>query len=341
MRTRSRGRAAVTIGQVAKLANVSTATVSRVLNQSVSVAGETSARVLAAVAELGYVPQSAARNLAQGTTRTLGLVLPDASADFYSPLLRGITEAAAAGDYDVLIAIQPNAAAGQPIRRSLGRHNADGLLAFDLSYADAELRQLHAQHVPVVLMYRSPPLGTSIPAILIENTRGAQQIVEHLITAHGRRRIAFLRGQPKNEDSSWREHGYRQALAAHGIACDPALIGSGDYDEQAAYATVEGWLAAGLRFDALFAADDTSATGALAALAHGGARVPQDVALVGFDDVLRARYLSPPLTTVRAPMREVGQAAVQQLISLIETGRADPATLLPTELVVRQSCGCA
>lgn len=340
MRTKSRMRTAVTIGEVAKHANVSIATVSRVLNQTVGVADQTSARVLAAVAELGYVPQNAARNLAQGKTKTLGLVLPDASADFYSPLLRGITEAAAQAGYDVLIAIQPNGDDAKPIRRSLGRHNADGLLAFDLSYGEGELRQLHDQHVPMVLMYRSAPNGTTIPSILIENTRGAQQIVEHMIAAHGRRRIAFLRGQAKNEDSSWREHGYRQALAAHGLACDPALIGSGDYDEQIAYTTVAGWLAAGLRFDAIFAADDTSANGALAALLQGGVRVPHDVALVGFDDVLAARYMNPPLTTVRAPMREVGQAAVQQLIRLIETGRADHTTLLPTELVLRQSCGC-
>jgi DNA-binding LacI/PurR family transcriptional regulator len=340
MRTRSRARAAVTIGEVAKHANVSIATVSRVLNRSVGVTDQTSARVLAAVAELGYVPQTAARNLAQGRTSTLGLVLPDASAEFYSPLLRGITEAATAASYAVLIAIQPNADDGQPIRRSLGRHNADGLLAFDLSYSDAELRELYAQRFPVVLMYRSPPPGVAIPAVLIENTRGARQIVDHLIEVHGRRRVAFLRGQARNEDSSWREHGYRESLAAHGLPYDPALIGAGDYDEQTAYTTVTGWMASGLRVDAIFAADDTSATGALAALAQAGRRVPQDVAVVGFDDVLMARYLSPPLTTVRAPMQAVGQAAVRQLIRLIESGAADLTTLLPADLVVRQSCGC-
>jgi LacI family transcriptional regulator len=340
MRSKSRGRSVVTIGEVAKHANVSIATVSRVLNQTVGVTDHTSARVLAAVAELGYVPQTAARNLAQGKTNTLGLVLPDASADFYSPLLRGITDAATEAGYDVLIAIQPNGDDMRPIRRSLGRHNADGLLAFDLSYTDSELRQLYAQHVPVVLMYRSAPTGTSIPSIIIENTRGARQIVDHMLEAHGRRRIAFLRGQPKNEDSAWREHGYRQSLAAHGIAYDLALVGSGDYDEQKAYTTVTRWLAQGLEFDAIFAADDTSANGALAALTQGGKRVPHEIALAGFDDALVARYLNPPLTTVRAPTRNVGRVAVQQLIKLIETGKADTTTLLPIEMIIRQSCGC-
>jgi len=340
IRSKSRGRSAVTIGEVARHANVSIATVSRVLNQTVAVADGTSARVLAAVAELGYVPQTAARNLAQGKTNTLGLVLPDAGVDFYSQLLRGITDAATEASYDVLIAIQPNGDDTRPIRRSLGRHNVDGLLAFDQSYTDNELRRLHAQHVPAVLMYRSAPTGTSIPSILIENTRGARQIVDHLIEAHGRRRIAFLRGQSKNEDSAWREHGYRESLAAHGIACAPALIGSGDYDEQTAYRTVTHWLAEGLEFDAIFAADDTSANGALAALKQSGKRVPYEIALAGFDDALLARYLNPPLTTVRAPTREVGRTAVRQLINLIEIGKADIITLLPVEIIIRQSCGC-
>lgn len=340
IRSKSRGRSVVTIGEVAQRARVSIATVSRVLNGTVAVADGTSARVLEAIAELGYVPQTAARNLAQGKTNTLGLVLPDASADFYSPLLRGITDAAAAAGYDVLIAIQPNGDDARPIRRSLGRHNTDGLLAFDLSYTDSELRRLCAQHMPVVLMYRSAPHGSPIPSVIIENTRGAVQVVDHLIEVHGRSRIAFLRGQTNNEDSAWREHGYRQSLAAHGIAYDPALVGSGEYDEQTAYATVSGWLAGGLEFDAIFAADDTSANGALAALTQGGRRVPSEIALAGFDDALVARYLNPPLTTVRAPTREVGRAAVQQLIRLIELGTADSTTLLPADLVIRQSCGC-
>jgi DNA-binding LacI/PurR family transcriptional regulator len=341
IRTKTRTRAAVTIGEVAKRANVSIATVSRVLNQAVGVTDATTARVLAAVAELGYVPQTAARNLAQGKTNTLGLVLPDASADFYSPLLRGITDMATNAGYDMLIAIQPNADDSKPIRRSLGRHNADGLLAFDLSYTDTELRHFHAQQFPVVLMYRSAPAGTTMPSVIIENTRGAREIVDHLIEAHGRRRVAFLRGQAKNEDSAWREHGYRQSLEAHGIPYDPTLVGVGDYDEQIAHATVARWIGDGLRFDAIFAADDTSANGALAALTRAGKRVPQDIALAGFDDTLIARYLSPPLTTVRAPTREVGQAAVQQLIRLLDFGKADSITILPVELVIRQSCGCS
>src|SRR5262249_2295008 len=121
---------------------------------------------------------------------------------------------------------------------------------------------------------------------------------------------------------------------------DPALVGDGEFYEDPARATVECWLAEGLQFDAIFAGDDGSAVGALAALAQAGKRGPEDVARAGFDDGPVVRYLSPPLPTVRAPTELVGREAVQQLVRLIQAGKARPTTLLPTELVLRRSCGC-
>ena len=148
-----------------------------------------------------------------------------------------------------------------------------------------------------------PPPGCPFPVSLIENRDGRAASGQHLIAVHGRRRIAFLSGPAGNEDAYWREQGYREALAAHGIPFDPALVASGEFRE-AAGASGGDRLAgrrAGIRRD--FAADDDSAGGALIALAQGGKRVPQDVALVGFDDTLVSRYLTPPLTTVHAPDR--------------------------------------
>ena len=165
-------------------------------------------------------------------------------------------------------------------------------------------------------------------------------MVDHLIEVHGRRRIAFLCGPAGNEDSYWRERGYRESLAAHGIPFDPALVASGEFQEGPAKAAVERWLAEDLHFDAIFAADDDSAGGALLALTQAGKRVPEGVALAGFDDTLVSRYLTPPLTTVHAPTERVGQEAVRQLVRLITTGEAEPGILLPTSLVIRQSCGC-
>jgi DNA-binding LacI/PurR family transcriptional regulator len=338
--SRARSRTRVTIDEVARRAGVSISTVSRVLNQTAGVTEEATARVLAVVAELGYVPQTAARHLAQGKTNTLGLLLPDIGTDFFSPLLRSISAAAAETGYDLLIAIQRHAEGLAPPRQPIGKHNTDGLLVFNNSHSDAELRHFHQLGFPAVLLYRSAPVGTAFPSITIENKAGARQIVDHLIEVHGRRRIAFLRGPASNEDSLWRERGYREGLAAHAIPFDPALVGDGEFYDAPARATVERWLATGLEFDAIFAGDDGSAVGALAALVQAGRRVPEDVALAGFDDDPTVRYLVPPLTTVRAPTELVGREAVQQLIRLIKTGRARSITLLPTEPVIRRSCGC-
>lgn len=338
--SKTRPKSPVTAADVARHAGVSTATVSRVLNRSVNVTEEATARVLAAVGELGYVPHSAARNLAQGRTTTLGLLLPEIGPDFFSPLVRGIESAAREAGYDLLIATHRPDDSHRPPRQPLGPHNADGLLIFADNADTAELGNFHRHRFPVVLLYRLPPEGLPIPCILVENRAGARQVVDHLIEAHGRRRIAFLRGPEGNEDSYWRERGYRESLAAHGIPFDSTLVASGEFKEQPTRAAVERWLAEDLAFDAIFAGDDDSAGGALIALAQAGKRVPRDVALVGFDDTLVARYLTPPLTTLHAPTERVGREAVRQLVRLITTGQAEPVVLLPTELVIRRSCGC-
>jgi len=339
--SKARPRSAVTALDVARRAGVSIATVSRVLQQSVPVSDEVTERVLAAVAELGYVPHAAARNLAQGKTTTLGLLLPEIGTEFFSPMLRGIESATREAGYHLLITTQSPDDTRRPPHQALGRHNTDGLLIFTDNVDAVEVDQFYRQGFPVVLLYRSAAAGLPIPSVTVENRSGAQEVVEHLIARHGRCRIAFLRGPDGNEDAYWREEGYRAALAAHGLAFDPALVASGEFREQPARAAVERWLAAKLDFDAIFAADDDSAGGALIALTQGGKRVPQEVALVGFDDTLVSRYLTPPLTTVHAPTEQVGREAVRQLVRLITTGTAEPVTLLPTTLVIRQSCGCS
>jgi len=157
---------------------------------------------------------------------------------------------------------------------------------------------------------------------------------------HGCRRIAFLRGPEGHEDSYWRETGYREALEAHAIPFDSGLIAPGEFNRNAAAASVRNMLAAGVEIDAVFAGDDEAAVGVLEALREAGKRVPEDIAVVGFDDQRLSAYLTPPLTTVRAPTERVGYEAAQQLVKLIRTGQADRLTLLPTEMIIRRSCGC-
>jgi DNA-binding LacI/PurR family transcriptional regulator len=337
--TNSALRAHATIGDVAQKAGVSIATVSRVLNQTVKVSDDTATRVHRAIEELGYVPQAAARNLARRKTNTIGLLLPDIASDFFFPILRGSEIAARQAGFDLLIAIQP-LEVHKNDANLLGSHNTDGLLVFAGDLDEETLAHLPGPDFPMVLLYHSAPQGSNITSIVVENRNGARRLVEHLIDVHHCRRIAFLRGPDGNEDSQWRELGYRLALSTHHLEFDERLIATGDFEEAQGRAAVEGLLKQGIQFDAIFAGDDDTAIGCLSALAQAGLRVPQDVALVGFDDMTPARYLNPPLTTVRAPTEQVGREAVQQLVRRIRCGQAESMVLLPTELVIRQSCGC-
>jgi len=331
-----------TIADVARQAGVSIATVSRVMNQTAPVTPETMARVQTAIAELDYRPQAAARVLASQKTNTIGLLFTEISGDFFSPLLRGIEAEARENGYSLLIyATQGRGTACATRRQPLGEHNTDGLLVFVDSVLEAELIRFNQIGLPVVLVHHSPPEGLDIPCVTVENKRGARILVDHLIEVHGYHRIAFLAGPAEQEDSYWREMGYRESLASHSIPFEPGLVSVGGFDREKAQAAIERWLKEGLEFDAVFASDDESAIGVLTALHHAGKRVPEDVAVVGFDDIALSHYLIPPLTTVNAPTEQVGHEAIKQLVRLIQGEQVDLLVLLPTKLVIRRSCGCA
>lgn len=328
---------APTIADVAQKAQVSIATVSRVLNGTTPVEVEKANRVRLAMEELQFVPRQAARVLASKRTNTIGLVLSDISGAFFPPLLKGIEAGAYEAGYDLLIHSTKKEG---PSRRPLGEHNTDGLLIFTDSLDHRELHRLHNLSFPIVLLHQTAPDSLNIPVIAIENKDGAAMLVDHLIETHQRRRIVFLQGPEGHEDSLWRERGYREALDAHEIEFLSELVASGGFDEEEAFATVQQMLFDGIDFDAIFAGDDDSAIGAMRALKLVGRLIPQDVAVVGFDDVPFARYLSPALTTVRAPIEAVGREAVRQLVRLMNSQPAEALTLMRTELVIRESCGC-
>jgi DNA-binding LacI/PurR family transcriptional regulator len=268
------------------------------------------------------------------------LVLPVIGREYFSPLVRGIEAETRQAGYHLLIETTETPGNGHYHLRGLGANNTDGLVLFTDSVEDQELVRLYKDGFPLVLLHQTPPEGISIPVISIENKSSAQKIVEHLIETHSRRRIAFLRGEEGHEDSMWREKGYREALKRHSIPFDPSLVARGGFNPDEAKEAVTQMLKEGLDFDAIFTGDDDAATGVLAALHQAGKRVPQDIAVVGFDDAPFSRYLIPPLTTVRAPTEEVGRTAVRQLLKMIRTENAEPLTLLATELVIRSSCGC-
>jgi DNA-binding LacI/PurR family transcriptional regulator len=255
--------------------------------------------------------------------------------------LRGIEAVSSQAGYDLLIHSTITSLSGAPSRRALGEHNTDGLLVFTEALDHAELTRLQEIAFPVVLLHQSPPKDLAIPVITIENQSGAQKVVDHLIDVHGCKRILFLQGPADNEDSAQREKGYRQSLKKHHLPFDPCLVARGGFEPNQAHAVVAQLLANGLEFDAIFTGDDDNAVGVIQALREAGRDIPWDVAVAGFDDSLFARILTPPLTTVRAPIEEVGQAAARQLLRLIHLEQVEARLVLPTELIIRQSCGCS
>jgi len=327
-----------TIRDVAHLAGVSVATVSRYLNQSAPLASETTERVRSAMDELKFTPHPVARNLATHRIHTIGVVLNDIGGDFFAPLLDGVLSATEMHKFNLFIINTKGSARANPA--ILGPMYTDGLLVFWDSLPDADLRALSSSGHPFVLIHQSPPSGTQIPLVTIENKAATRRIVSHLIEVHNRKRIVFLRGPDQNEDSHWRETGYREALAAHQIDVDENLIAIGEFDRFASKKALHELVGKGVAFDAVFTGDDEAAIGVLQALKEEGMDVPGDVSVAGFDDQSLAAFLTPPLTTVHAPTDQVGRIAAQQLIHLIDHEPVEPETLLPTELVIRSSCGC-
>ncbi len=336
----TRKSSSITIRDVAQKAGVSVATVSRYINRSAAVSSEVAQRLEQVMAELKYVPHAAARNLATRKTRVTGLVVTNIDSVFFAPLLSGIEAVVREKGYNLLVATSQDE--DRPdVTQTIGTHNTDGILVFADSLTDEDIVSLHAKGFPIALIHRTPPDSLAIPSVTIENKAATRELVSHLIEVHQKRHIILLRGQTPQEDSYWREIGYREALEAHGLSYDPDLVLEGEFNQDVAYQSVTDFLVkAAHPFDAVFSSDDDMAIGAITALSEHGYRVPEDIAVVGFDDIRLAAYLNPPLTTVRAPTEEVGRVAAQQLFKRIEKRPAELLTLLPTEIILRRSCGC-
>ena len=292
--------------------------------------------------ELRYVPHAAARHLASKKTRVVGLLLNNLHNDFFVPLLNGVEAVVREKGYNLIIATY-HASSRNQMNPPIGPHNTDGLLVFSDGLFDEDLASLNASGFPMVLVHRTPPPSLSIPSVTVENEEVTYQLVNHLIQVHGRRRIMFLRGPIHQEDSLRREMGYKSALQANGIPYDENLVLNGDFLRDVAYDSMDHFLANGRRvpFDAVFTGDDDAAIGVLRALHQHNIRVPEDVAVIGFDDLGFAPFLNPPLTTVRAPTESVGRIATERLFGILESQTSEEVLVLPTEIIFRRSCGCS
>ena len=337
----TRRSSSVTIRDVAREAGVSVATVSRYINKNAPVSTEVADRLQVVLTRMRYVPHAAARNLASRKTRVIGLLLNNLHNDFFVPLLNGVEAVVRKKGYNLIIATY-HANSRDHMQPPIGPHNTDGLLVFSDGLVDDDLTALHASGFPMVLVHRTSPPQVSIPSVTVENIEITRQLIDHLINIHGKRKILFLRGPIDQEDSLRRETGYKSALQANEIPVDENLILNGDFEREIAYTVMNNFLdkEKQIAFDAVFTGDDDAAIGVLRSLHEHGIRIPEDVSVIGFDDLGFASFLNPPLTTVRAPTEMVGQIATERLFGLLEDHPSEEVTILPTEIIFRRSCGC-
>ncbi|HLO14639.1 MAG TPA: LacI family DNA-binding transcriptional regulator [Anaerolineales bacterium] len=337
----TRRSSSVTIRDVARQAGVSIATVSRYINRNAPVSKEVAERLNQVMLDLRYVPHAAARHLASRKTYAIGLLLNNLHNDFFVQLLNGVEAVIRKKEYNLIVATY-HANSRNTVPPPIGPHNTDGLLVFSDGLVDEDLANLDTNGFPMVLLYRSSPLSLSIPSVTVENQEITHKLVEHLIQVHGKRRILLVRGPLHQEDANRREAGYRSALASNGIPFDEDLVINGEFERDIAYQVMNDFLSNGKRdaFDAVFTGDDDAAIGVLRALHQYRYRIPEDVAVVGFDDLSFTSFLNPPLTTVRAPTEAVGRIAAEKLFALLENHASTEAVILPTEIIYRRSCGC-
>ncbi|SRR6266487_454208 len=335
-----------TIYEVAQRSGVSTATVSRVMAGGKGFSEATRERVRATAAELGWVPSGQARGLASRRAGIVGLLFPDlgqsGAAEEESPLyidqvIRGAERAATSVGDAVLIAAT-RTESGRELAFSVAG-KVDGLVVMARSLSEYDIASI-SRSVPVVVLAGHNVRG-GLDFVAADNRGGACELTRHLIDVHGHTDLVFLAGPPDSPDSDERFAGFRQALNAAGLPAPDHPAASGDFTEAGGEQAIRTLLGQGIRPQAIVCGNDEMAIGALIALRAHRLRVPADASVTGFDDIAAARHVAPRITTVRQPMRELGERSVQVLLERI-ADRSAPrhSAVLPTRLVLRRSCGC-
>ena len=324
----------VTLHQVAARAGVSPATVSRFLNGTARVSVHKRTCIEDAIAALSYKPNRLAQNLKLGSTRTIGVLTQSLTSGYFTDATTGIEDTVARSGYALLI-VSGHWHAGDEAERVemlIGRR-VDGVVILSGSLSDDQIAA-YAQRVPIVAFGRQLA-ADRLAGFCLDNYSPACAAMELLIQ-QGHRRIAFIRGPDAHEDARRRLAGYRDTLERHQIPVEAGLIAAGDFSESGGLMATNQLLASGLPFSAIFACNDQSAYGARLALYRRGIRVPEDVSLVGYDDLNSSMYTTPPLTTVRQPLYEVGNCIGQMMMELI-AGRPVTVAVPALSLVVRES----
>ncbi|HVX43639.1 MAG TPA: LacI family DNA-binding transcriptional regulator [Mycobacteriales bacterium] len=328
----------VTVYDVAARAGVSIATVSRALNDRARISGTTRERILRIAADLGYEPNEIARSLTGKASRTVALLLPDIANPFFPELVSGVQSVTDANEHLLLLCRTSDDE--QKVVRDLSilrRKQVDGVILVAGSLAGGPITE-QVPDFPLVLMDRDIPV-TGADLVAVDHRRGARLAVEHLLDL-GHRSVAHIAGPPGLPVSRARRAGWRAALRSAGLVADTGLIRTGDFLEDGGYRATKSLLAGEAEFTAIFAANDLTAIGALAALSESGIDVPGRMSVVGFDGIHLAKYTAPTLTTVAQPIFELGRRATELLLDRLTGERRRPEkVVLDTELIVRGSSG--
>lgn len=332
--TPKRSAGPVTLDMVARDAGVSASTVSRVLNGTAVVSEDKREAIESAIDRLGFVPNPIARGLAGGRTLSVGVLTQSIDSPFYGAALRGVEDELDKAGYSPLFASGHwNAVEEARCIETLRSRRVDGIIVLDGRLSNAALRTC-ARTLPTVVSGRVLS-ASNLFSLSFDNFTGARLATEHLL-ALGHRRIAFIAGDPAHPDALERERGYRAALEATGVAYTADLVAPGLFNEEGGLAAAQRLIDGRQRFTAIFAANDQMAIGACLALHRHALRVPQDVSVVGFDDLLASRHALPPLTTVHQPAYELGQIAAASLLCMLRGDKPD-AVLPAPRLIVRES----
>jgi len=345
-RTSNRASNAVSTREVAQLAGVSTASVSRCINNPDKLSEETRKRIMAAIKQLSYTPNPLARDFRRGRTNMLLAVLPAIGASFFGDVMRGVHEEARRRGYGVIISdTQLNTLSANEVETMLFSRQADGIILFAASspFGNEILSSRSHQAIPIVIGCEAiTPELAQYPSVHIDNVLAAKEATEHLI-ALGHRHIAFIAGVPGSLLTADREKGFREAIRAAGSRMAAPVVVEGGMTVDGAILAARKLLAMKERPTAIFCANDDTALGAAHAIRESGFSIPEDISIVGFDDTCYARLMQPPLTTVRQPGEEIGIRSVQSICREIEKPRhrrsIPEPEIVPHQLIIRGTTG--
>lgn len=331
---------ASTIKQIAKLANVSIATVSRALSDNEKVKSETKQLVLDAAKDLNYKPNILARNFVKGKSNIVGLILPDISDEFFSEIIRGVDETSYIhGYYTMVISSHKNRSLVESVHTLMSNGLVGGFIVL-VPFMDRKIKEaLMHERVPFVIISGSSDID-DYNSVSVDNYKAAFELTEHLIIKRGYKKFAHITGPLENNDALLRMEGFLDACLKHNINVSKSWIVKGNFTKEGGIEATTKLLELKNKPEVIFAANDWTAVGCYEVILEKGLKIPRDVAVVGFDDIMISRHLNPPLTTIKVPTSELGQIASNVLINKIldRNHSAAQSIKIATELMIRKSC---